>query len=690
MKLTIKTKLIATMCVPLILMGGFFIISLLNTERSVIETEAENVSSEFGHLLETKLKEQVDTLTLSISDYYEFSQQENIEKSLIKEMSSFKRTIQSIYDHSESRVEAAKAIYAFLNQHRWDDGRYFFAYDAITFMARAYGTEQGQVGTSGYEKKSANGTYFVQEVVEAAQNNEIGFTQYAYLNPATNKVEDKLTASFYFEPLNVVVASGEYLSTLRQSNLDAALHAVSIARYGKNGYFLIQDEIGTILAHPEAKLIGKLGPTSPKIAAEMKDKSDGFVITKNENPTTKKYERKFNYARKIFPDWGWTIVTGAYDSDIAAAQEKLTTATKHIFNKKVTLAITLSVVLIVISFIFAIWVITAIVKGLVLLKARIDTLSTGEADLTSRIDIVNNDELGEIGKSVNNFIIYLQSMMLDISRSSEHITESIDQLNVQSEQNNNALLTHSTETEQVVSAITEMSAASETVSQGAVETASNTQRANEEALLSKDVVLEASNSVSALVGKVESASVNINTMNANTQQVISVLGVIGEIADQTNLLALNAAIEAARAGEQGRGFAVVADEVRSLAARTQTSTAEINNILSTLRDDATSAVSAMEETKASCESTAENTGKVTGSLDNMTNFIVEINELSSQIATASEEQSAVREEINRNMNNIHGMVQELTENGQASVDSTKNLASANKQLYDLVKKFKLQ
>ena len=129
--------------------------------------------------------------------------------------------------------------------------------------------------------------------------------------------------------------------------------------------------------------------------------------------------------------------------------------------------------------------------------------------------------------------------------------------------------------------------------------------------------------------------------------------------------------------------------MRSLAARTQASTAEINTILSTLRYDATSAVAAMDITKASCERTAENTERVAGSLDAMTNFIVEINDLSTQIATASEEQSSVSEEVTRNMNNIHQTVQELTSNGQASVDSTQNLASANAQLNALVSKFKL-
>jgi len=689
MKVTMKAKLIITLGIPLLLMGGFFIISLINAEHEVLAEEKYNVKAQLESVFNENLKGQIDTLSLSISEFYDNSKLNNVKQSLADEMSTFKATINKIYQSSGSEDEAKMAIFSFLNQHRWNNGRYFFAYDATSYLAKAYGINTDWIGTNGYDKKDASGQYFVRDIVEAAKNNDIGFSQYSFINPTSEKVENKLTASFYFKPLNLVVASGEYISTLQSNNLEAALHAVSIAKYGQSGYFWIQDKEGKILAHPDASIIGKKIKTTTEIARSIKGKQETVVLMEYNNPATQKPENKIAYARNIFPEWGWTVVTGAYESEIVAIQNQLTSATKKIFDEKVVTVSTYVTLLIIISFMVGIWVISAIVKGLVALKIRIDTLSTGEADLTSRIEIATDDELGAIGKSVNHFIAYLQSMMMDISEASAHITENIHQLNVQSEQNNQALMTHASETEQVVSAITEMSATSETVAEGASQTAINTQKANDEALLSKEIVTEASHSVVALVDEVESAATSINTMNDNTQQIITVLRVIGEIADQTNLLALNAAIEAARAGEQGRGFAVVADEVRSLAARTQTSTAEINAILTTLSSDAANAVAAMDITKESCERTAENTAKVTGSLDSMTNFIVEINDLSTQIATASEEQSSVSEEVNRNMNNIHQMVQELTMNGQSSVESTRSLSTANEQLNTLVKKFKL-
>jgi methyl-accepting chemotaxis protein len=690
MKLTIKAKLVATLCLPLLFMAAYFIYSLIETENYVLEKERENVSTQLGKVLDNELKGQVDTLSFAINDYYQQSKIDNIKQNLTNEMSDFRAMIERIQSSSFTDMEAEISIYAFLNQYRWDNGRYLFAYNASSYVSVAYGSDLKKVGQNGYDSLSSDGKHFVRDIIAAAQKNEIGFSQYSFLNPTTGEVEEKITASFYFKPLNIVIASGEYISTLRANNIKNALSAVTNAKYGENGYFWIQDKNGKIIAHPKKDLIGTTVDSTKLVADSIKGKTDANVKIIYENPVTKEFENKIAYARQIFPDWGWTVVTGAYESDIIAVQESLTSVTEDIFGEQVYSMITTSTILIILSFIIVIWIITAIIKNLLTLKERIDTLSTGEADLTSRLVIVNDDELGDISQSVNKFIIYLQSMMLDISQASVHITNSTEQLNQQSIKVNKALQTHASETEQVVSAITEMGSTSDSVAQNAADTSINTQKANDEAILSKTIVTEASNSVISLVDEVDSASASINTMSGNTQEIIKALSVIGEIADQTNLLALNAAIEAARAGEQGRGFAVVADEVRSLAARTQTSTAEINKILSTLSNDADNAVAAMDVTRSSCQRTAENTARVTESLDKMTNFIFHINDLNAQIATASEEQSAVTEEVNRNMNNISDMVKELTRSGQETLDSTQNLASANSQLDALVKKFKLQ
>jgi methyl-accepting chemotaxis protein len=486
-----------------------------------------------------------------------------------------------------------------------------------------------------------------------------------------------------------VIATGEYISTLKQGNVTAALQTIMAAKYGKNGKFWVQDLNGNILAHSQTDLIGTQTNNTAKVNQVLEGKSDAFVLLSEFSSLTNVNKTKISYVREILPQWGWIIGTGTYESDVTSIQQGLTDGTREIFDNKIFQSIAVASIIIIVALIFCVWLISKLITDMVVLKTRIDTLSTGEADLTSRLEIINHDELGDISHSVNNFIGYLQTMMLDISRSSKDITEGITQLNRQSESNSIALNNHSSETSLAATAITQMNSSAEAVANSAAQTASSTQQANEEAKASKINVVDASNSVIALVEDMNAATDKINTMSENTDQIVSILSVIKGIADQTNLLALNAAIEAARAGEQGRGFAVVADEVRSLASRTQSSTAQIDQILIRLQDDASSAVKVMIETKQSCQKVADNTFRVTSNLDSMTSSILNINDLGGQIATASEEQSAVTSEISRNIHTIETMALELLQNGKQTAVSTQHLSTANDHLNLLVNKFKL-
>ena len=213
------------------------------------------------------------------------------------------------------------------------------------------------------------------------------------------------------------------------------------------------------------------------------------------------------------------------------------------------------------------------------LKLNIDALSAGDADLTARIQVKGHDELDNIALSVNRFIAYLQQMMVQVTDATDLITRELAQLDQQSGQARRILGEHASETDQVVTALTELSSTADSVAQHASDSASFTEAANGQAANSRKVVGSASASVVALIDEVDLAAAKVLEMQEDAQQIGSVLGVIGGIAAQTNLLALNAAIEAARAGEQGRGFAVVADEVRAHAARTPNSTAQVGTML---------------------------------------------------------------------------------------------------------------
>lgn len=387
----------------------------------------------------------------------------------------------------------------------------------------------------------------------------------------------------------------------------------------------------------------------------------------------------FFHTVQLDNDISWHLLVGvdksiAYSSMTQALEESIVTA----------------ISLLVASFIIFFVILNYAYRPILALKSTVQDLSQGNGDLTRRLEVKTQDDLGQIAEAVNSFIGNLQSMMLEVSSSSAHISNNIELLSEQAKDNGKVLSEHAMETTQVVTAMTEMNSTAESVAQSASKTAEFTKVTNDEAEQSKLVVDSAVRSVADLVNEVEAMASSIQSMNEDSQKIGSVLAVIGEIADQTNLLALNAAIEAARAGEQGRGFAVVADEVRALAARTQQSTSEINNMLANLTDGTKNVVKAMDETKLRCQETAETTENVNQSLDLMVNSIARINDLGLEIATAASQQSAVTDEVSRNMSTIQGMVEGLTENGAQSLQSTENLAQSNQQLSVIVNRFKLK
>ncbi|BDM62981.1 hypothetical protein NFHSH190041_04330 [Shewanella sp. NFH-SH190041] len=321
-----------------------------------------------------------------------------------------------------------------------------------------------------------------------------------------------------------------------------------------------------------------------------------------------------------------------------------------------------------------------------LIKSVMEKLAQGQ--LTDKVRIRGSNELYSLAEDLDRVIDYLRRMMSEIRDASEHISEQVNQLTEQSQANSLAIEAHKVETDQVVAAMTEMSATAHNVADHASSSAQFTQQANEQAERSRQAVEHASNTVNALVSEVENTAATIEDMNLQSQQIASILNVIGGIAEQTNLLALNAAIEAARAGEQGRGFAVVADEVRALAARTQSSTSEINTMLDKLRNGAESAVAAMDQTRKSCQDTAETTLAVTSNLSQLNQYVFDIDGVSNQIATAAGQQSTVAEEINHNLVTIQEKVDELSQSGNATHATAESLSTTREQLTAVVGHFK--
>ncbi|MEZ8863231.1 methyl-accepting chemotaxis protein [Vibrio sp. 10N.247.311.51] len=352
--------------------------------------------------------------------------------------------------------------------------------------------------------------------------------------------------------------------------------------------------------------------------------------------------------------------------------------------------IILTVICLLVSVLVTLFILNVVYRPILALKETITGLSDGNGDLTQRLEVKSLDDIGQIALGVNQFIEHIQSLMLKIESASTELRDNVQLLEHRSDKNNQMLTQHVQETEQIVTAIDEMNSTAETVAQNAGETAQSTKVASDIGVFSLDAVNDAQVKVNELVSEVENTSSSLESMSEETKGINTVLTVIGEIAEQTNLLALNAAIEAARAGEQGRGFAVVADEVRALASRTQDSTEEIEQALTRLLSVNENVVQSMDKTKLTCSQAFNNTEKVGANLNDLTEHVTGINGLSVQIATAAEEQSSVTQEISRNMNALNNIVNELNRNGEQALVQTSDISRVNEQLIAIVDTFKLR
>lgn len=328
-------------------------------------------------------------------------------------------------------------------------------------------------------------------------------------------------------------------------------------------------------------------------------------------------------------------------------------------------------------------------RPILVLKETITALSQGNVDLTQRLKVNSTDDLGQIADGVNRFIKNLQSMLLEIKDATTALNGNVSKLKDQSEHNTAILNGHVQETEQVVTAIEEMNATAGSMASDISNVSLLTDSANSAGRESMKTVTQAQGTIAELVSDVDNSVESVSEMSNKTDGINSILGVIGGIADQTNLLALNAAIEAARAGEQGRGFAVVADEVRNLASRTKSSTDEIENALVSLLKGNQTVVDSMSITKERCQKAASGTSEVSSSLNEMTEIVSEINNLSTQVATAAEEQSNVTLEVSKNMTAINEIVGELDINGKQAFAEIHSIDDINQKLTDIVSRFKV-
>lgn len=411
-----------------------------------------------------------------------------------------------------------------------------------------------------------------------------------------------------------------------------------------------------IFSHKNQQLTAISAATSSLLAAETGISNANAILNK-----------QVELANKT------TVVTGAL------VKKSVADGTRN------TLVITL--ISIALAIIIAWVTLTSITRPLGRVNEMLNVVASG--DLSRKLDESGNDEFAQLSRNCNLLIESLRTLIQSIVSRSTQLATAAEQTSAVTAQSTTAIQEQRMQVEQAASATTEMSSTSQSVLSSANDALGEIKQADDEAERVKVISGRNRQTIELLANEVESASQVINKLQQDSASIGGILDVIRGIAEQTNLLALNAAIEAARAGEQGRGFAVVADEVRTLASRTQESTQEIQNMIEVLQGGAEKAVAVMDTGKKQATNCVEQSVQAENALDTITHAVHEAFDRSSQIATAAEEQSVVAHEISENLESIVAIAEQTTAGSLQTAESSSEVARLAEELQQSVQEFKL-
>ncbi|KGY07033.1 methyl-accepting chemotaxis protein [Vibrio sinaloensis] len=458
---------------------------------------------------------------------------------------------------------------------------------------------------------------------------------------------------------NFQLTNGLTMSGLSKS-MDDMVSLLNGFKIEKTGYVFLTDAEGNVQIHRDSsKAKSSLSQLFGRESADLLGKS-GFNLIEADSDG----QRVF-VASTYIPSMNWFVV-GVVPVDEVFAD--LNSVAKQMMVTTVVVAG---------LFIFmGIFLANSIASPIRAIAERFSDLGKGDGDLSQRIEVKGSDEIGQLSEGFNGFIEKIHESMKEVASTSGALQSAADGVSSKAHTTHNNSQMQRDQTIQVVTAINQMGATISEIASNAATAAETASQASDNTQVGQDVVNKAKDAISRLAFDIESTGQVVEQLASTTQDIGSILDVIRDISEQTNLLALNAAIEAARAGEQGRGFAVVADEVRNLASRTADSTEEIQKMINQLQSDAKDAVTAMEAGKAVTGEGVSSSDEAVEVLISISERIHDISDRNTQVATATEEQSTVVHTINQNIEEINAI-------NEVTTGTAEELAAASAELKDL-------
>lgn len=495
-----------------------------------------------------------------------------------------------------------------------------------------------------------------------ARSDGAGFTQ-PYMDAASGGLIITATA-----PVNAGAYEGVAGADISMKAIHDILAPITMAG---TGYAMMVSGDGTVLYHPESDYINT--PLSDLVGKDLSLDGKQRSVEVDGETYLASFHRISN-AKGV--DW----YVGLMVNESKAWAPVIQGRWNALVSTVVALLVALGLIYVSIN---------ALLKPARRLLSAMNEIASGGGDLTQRLTVESQDEFGQLAQAFNTFVEDIRGVVAEAQESASELQNHVSSLRSASSTSRDSVNQQQQEIDQVATAINEMSAAVNEIAHNAQSTADSAGNADSDSNESLQTVQSSNEAVERLGREIGEAAEVINKLGNDVGEITGVLEVIEGIAEQTNLLALNAAIEAARAGEAGRGFAVVADEVRALAKRTQDSTEQVNTMITRLKEGADRAVSVMQESQAVSNMSMEKARDAMEALERISQAISEISDRTSQIATASEEQTSAVDELNSSITRIADQSKDAAEAASANDRLSSEISEVGSTLHDKVARFRV-